>query len=427
MHEPSLEIQEEFFQMFIKPFLSGKEKNIVIDFWLKQGYKAWYLDMQPDDLNRVGFVIKICESLQKNNKKRLGGVLQSILESQYETNVRSEQAEYAIYDVDNKDIEKLFSAKLDLYKMLFENEYRLWATIPFFFSKIHDSKIINFVEVSGGEKYQVLKSSKIHLLWGDLLDLTIGVDNLIRNAGKGHDRWEVDDSNDLLLKNVDPATGKCKNIEKITMDKLDELIKIFRKTLWILQTGTLIFIEKNPQTIHKIGITKKLKYKEIESSAKNFAFNRRLSIEELKFDDEQKNLYIVVKYIPQKIVGAKQEILTAGKWYDVVHKKITSSYENQMLDVLIHTLGLIEERELWNVKVKMLDELGAELGVVEYTADELKKLFQGDKTHKLIPKTGLVPNYEIELIIPLKVPHGMRKSAEEWIEKINPDTIVKRE
>lgn len=421
-HEPRLEIKEEMFRIIIKPLLKNKRVSEP-EYWLNFGFTGWSLGIDNEDIKLVLLIEKMCEKIFEVDEEKLRMTFADILSKQHETSVRAEQAYQNSYLEDAKDIENMFAEKLKLYKMHFENQFRLWATIPFLFLNLKDTKIVNFADVGASEKYQAIKNSKIFMTMADISDLTQGFDNQIRNSGDGHDRWEIDDDSHLILNVVDPVTGKLKKEMVLTMDDLEKLLKKCRKTLWILQVGTLIFIENNPDFIKKVKITKEIKIKEIERSAINFAAGRLLKVNEFSLDKKSKKLSLALQYVPQENSGHGKELFTSYACYDIIDRKIKVRFEFNMLDVIRKTLSHFDNYDEWHVSVKMIDENGVIIGNLEYEPEEIKKLFTDDEQSIPIPSKGVIPDKEIELILPIKVPYGTRDIASKIIDSLDLNNI----
>lgn len=411
---PDIAVKEELFQSYVRPFLIDNPHHSTLSFWFEQAYVGWLLGFSKKDAPLIQLIHKMCITLKNEQGDKFLEIAAGILSSQHETNYRSHQARTSLRDSEINDGEK-YSSEQKFYKVLFENEFRLWATIPFFYLTKDNAVIVDHVAVGGSEKYHAIKLSKKTFISADLQELILGFDNQIRNAGEGHDTWEVDDDGNLILKITDPKSGKLKREMKLKPDELTKLIETARKTLWILETGFLTFYENERDFFAKLSIKKVLKLKEIEDSVRAFARERMLSLEAFTYDKEKKILAIKVKYTPQKYLGTQRQLLTAHASYDIIDKKCLTRYEYHMLDVVrMSLLKLGREQEII-VQVDMQDEDGKSLAILEYDPAELKKMFSNGEVGVPVPKKGKVPENMIEIVAPIKVPYGTRSIFEELI------------
>jgi len=424
--DPGLAIKEKFYQSYIKPLL---KKNPTsggrIDFFLHQAYLAWRLKIDKNDIKTLKFVEYLCEDLAKKHEVEFAIVNSSIVENRYDTGIRTEQGERNLYESKSKgNLESIFSDQVRLYKILFENEFRLWVTIPYYYlcknygikSKVKDPN--SFMKVGASEKFQAIQNIKITLPQGNFQNLIRGFDNQIRNAGEGHDRWEITDKNTLILPIIHPQTGQETKKIELSQKELNGLIKLCRKTIWILKTGWTVFLE-NSGFEAKFERRKVYKIKEIEENLRGFAGNRWFEIKHFKLNNERATLDFSIKYDPE-IVGEKSALFfSSGEKYDLINKEYKTKYHYQMLDIMKYCLCFLDENNPPKTKIAMYDEKDKNLGVVEYESLELKK-FLDEKKQYHIPKPshGVIPDKECKFIIQIKVPYGTRKFWEKFIKHI---------
>jgi len=411
--DPDIVVKQQLFDSYIRPFLI-KHPTASFSYWLDQSFTGWVLGFCKKDGPLIEMIHKMCTTLLAEQPKKFSEVAAEILSMQHETNVRTRYA-WVFTQNEENTTEENYSAKLKVYKVLFENEFRLWVTMPYFYLTRSDTTIVNHVAVGSSEKYHAIKNSRLSFVSADLQELILGFDNKIRNAGEGHDNWEVDDAGNLVLKITDPKSGEVKDEKVFTQEELDTLLKTARKTIWILETGFLTFIE-NQEGLN-IKSSKVLKIKEIQESVSKFALERNLLLENFEYIKENNVLNLIIKYSPQRPVGTHRQILTAHASYDIIDKKVEIPYEYQMLDVVKMSLIKIGWENGTSVKVITKDESGEVLGEVKYTSKELLKLFEDGETRTTpIPTEGSVPDMTVEMIVPLRVPYGMREAYEPLIE-----------
>lgn len=429
--DPGAEIKERFFRAYISPLLKDVKSTKHLPYFFHQGYNAWRLEIKKDDLKQTKFIEWICGEIRKANESNLIELLSSILAQEYEVGVRTEQADRNAYNSAVKgDKLMTFSDQVRLYKVLFENEFRLHSTIPYFFvcsvySKKHKvSQIQDFVNVAANEKYQALKDTHVSLIQGDISKFVLGFDNQIRNAGEGHDRWEVTDDNKLILPIISPETGSEKKRIELTEKEMKDLIKQCRKSLWVLKMGYMIFLENNKDFEKKLKGKPAIKVREIEDHARSFADNRWFDIKKFQVNEDKSQITISMEYRSRVIGTRNQVFFGTAEAYDLIERETFIPYEYQMLDILKLILSYFDEKNYPRIIVEMsakekLGEKETSLGIVEYESSELSKLFieEGDIQ---IPKPskGSVPDFKCRLVTFIKVPYGMREIFEKLIKKV---------
>lgn len=421
--------ESRFFEIYIQPLFKVKPVHN-LPFWMNAAYIAWRLDIKAADLQKVKFVESQCEQLFKTNEAFFIQAFPPILQTSHDTSVRTEQAEENLWhSKGSKDVERIFSDQIRLYKIFFENEFRLWSTAPYLFAcknhgvknKLRDPE--KAVLVGASEKFHALKGIKTVLPQGSMSDLIEGFDNHIRNAGEGHDRWEITDQDKLILPIIDSETGEEKKKIELTADEMDEHLKTCRKTIWILKIGTLIFLENNSAFASKLQRKKFYKVREIQDALEPYAENQLFCITQFELNDERSHLELGIKYTPA-IVPIEEQVFFGGvEAYDIVRKVIKVGYEEQMVRIIHFILAHLDEEKLPSIKVKMFDEADNDMGTVEYAQIELAKVLADEEGKYIpIPSSGVRPVKECEMALPIRVPYGTKhlfeKEIENWQEEI---------
>ncbi len=423
--DPGDEIKESFFQSYIAPLLKDVKGTKNLPYLFHQGYMAWRLSVDEADLKQVKFIEWLCGELKKINETDFIEILSSVLTQQYDVSVRTEQAERNAYNSSiRKDKLMVFSDKVRLYKIFFENNFRLHATIPFVYvCKVYKRKnkvatAADFVNVAASEKYQALKDTRVALVRGDIQKFVVGFDNQIRNAGEGHDRWEVTDEDTLILPVVSPETGSEKRRIELTEKELDDLIKQCRKTLWILKMGYTIFLENNKEFEKQLKGKPVIKDREIKEDVITFADNRWFDIENFEIKEDKSQISMAIKYRP-RVIGTKTQVFFGtAKAYDLIEQESFVEYKYQMLDIIKMALLHFDVENLPRVIVDMLDEKDLLMGTVEYEPSELSKLLkEEDELEVPKPSKGTTPDKKCRLVYYIKVPYGMRDIYEKLLKE----------
>lgn len=424
--EPSLNIKQRFYEVYIQPYLRRRPNPDNLAYLLDQAWDAWRLGVKKNDIKKVLFVKWMCKELKKNNENDFVLLMSRLLQDTHDTMIRSETAERNVYNAKiSRNTERIFRDSIEQYKVFFENEFRLWATVPYYYVcknyglKNNGSTPGSYVSIGASEKFHALKNIQTLLLKGNPRDLIIGFDNEIRNAGAGHESWEITDKNTILLKIIDPKTGYPKGSEQIELSKnqLEDLLKQCRKTIWILRMGVSLFLNNNPNFVAKLGRSKNFKIKEIEGHLAQFAANRWFTVKDFIVDDERTKIQLDLQYTP-KIIGDKGQVFFGnGEKYDLIKIEERVKYKYQILGILQYLLvSFFERNKLPVIDLKIRNEKEQLIAELEYQPNELQKLFL-EKTEENIPVSsrGEIPDSEYLLAYEVRVPFGQREVFEKFL------------
>lgn len=426
MHDSNLAAESRYFEVYIQPLLKHPNKRPKnVRYFFQQGWLGWRHSVQQKDLQATKFIEGLCEQLYKENEAEFLQVVGSIIDTANDAGLRTEQAEEALYNaLKGSEIETIFSCQLSLYKTLFESDFRLYGTIPYFYlcKKYGKSHAVQdaekFVDVSAGEKFQTIKNTTLSLPNGNFPDLVSGFDNHIRNAGAGHDRWETTNNKTVILKVVDDKSGKEKKRYEFTQRQLRDILQTCRVNLWVLRNGLLIFLENNPDVEAKIISKRVYKIREIKEIAESFAVNRSFLLKEFKLDNERTSLEISVKYEPPIIGRNEQIFFGTAEAYDIVHLEESVKYEYQMLDIVKCCLMHLDRNKSPKITIHMFSDKDEDLGIVEYEPIEAAKLLIEEGAIQIpVPHKGKVPEIECKIDMPVRVPYGKGEIYEKILKE----------
>ncbi len=417
-------------QLCFESYLMPHLKNISlpnVKYFHGKSFEAWSLNINKQDIETTLFVGKICKDLFEKDKTFLGDLLGGIIEDFHNSSVRVESAERNLHNSrvsSNKEVrfERVANDSIELYHVLFESHFRLWSSIPYALlikgygldSKAKDIKEI--INVGSGKKFVDIRDFKYPSKIESIEKLLNGFDNKLRNALGGHESWEITDDDKILVKDVDPKTGKEKKRFLITEKDLTKTIKQARKTLWILEVGVSIFVENNPEVGKSISRNTLPTFREIKQTMEAEAKNLWLDIKEFSFDKDNKEVNISLQYSP-KILGEKGQILTKGGSFDLIKKDFEVTYEEQSLGMIQKILGMVGRDFLDKVCVKVYDDEKSLLSDVIYNEeaiDSLMNVKEGDPIPKPISGEMTDKKYKIEYEI--RIPSGMREFGEKALE-----------
>ena len=419
MAQPSMAIKQKFYSDFIEPYLKHEPKGQHLAYYMDQGWHAWRLGVKKEDIKNMLFVEKMCEELSKKDEKVFAELASFLLDDMDGAEIRTRTSEKNFYEA--KEIEEKFISAVKHYKVYFETQFRIWGTVPFFYAskilglKNEGSTPETYVKISASTKYYMLKNIKTILLNGDLKDLVKGFDTELRNAGDGHDSYDLTDNNTILMLVLNPKTGKqvgSKTIE-LTYGELDNMISLCRKSIWVLRNGFSIFLNNNPEFRKKINSTRPIKISEIKSSVGSFAEERRMYLQTFDMSSDRKHIDIGLMFSPPETVGRGGELLFGnGEKYDLVNIKQPMQAKYQIISVLQYLVYILKKENIPEIFAEIFDYKKKVIAKLEYDPEELAKFFLPKKEENIpIPKVGSVPDFSNPFIYEVKVPYGMRETA----------------
>ena len=162
MYDSNLAAESRYFEVYIQPLLKHPNKRPKnVGYFFQQGWLGWRYSVEQKDLQDTKFIEGLCEQLYEENEAEFLRVVGSIIDTANDAGLRTEQAEEALYNaLRGSEIETIFSCQLSLYKTLFESDFRLYGTIPYFYlckkygkpNAVQDAE--KFVDVSGGKNFK---------------------------------------------------------------------------------------------------------------------------------------------------------------------------------------------------------------------------------------------------------------------------------
>jgi len=415
--DPSLSMKQRFYEVYIQPYLKRKPSSENLAYLVDQAWNAWRLDIKQEETKRALFVEWMCVELRKQNEANFLTLVSKILSDAHDAGVRAETAERNVFNAKiSGNIERIFRDTLEQYKVFFENDFKLWATIPYYYVhktygvKSEGKTLESYISIGGGEKFHALKNIHTSLSHGNPQDLIFGFDNEIRNAGAGHESWEITDKGTALLHIIDPKSGELKGTKQIelTRKQLEDLIKQCRKTMWILRMGLTLFLNNNPDFVSKLKRSREFKIKEIEGYLEEFADNRWFAVKDFVVNEARTEIQLGLKYSP-KILGEHGQIFfgTAER-YDLVKIEEETEYQYQILDILKYTVASCFQKPP-EIKLKVWNDKDILLAELHYESAEVQKLYL-DATENNIPKpkSGTLPVEKCLIAYEVRVPYGQR-------------------
>lgn len=371
-------ICQRFYQNYFKPLLSVKPSSDYYKFFLGQSELAWRYGVGDGDIKQLLFVSWICSVLWLKDQKDFLTVLTSILNEEEKARLIVTESERHYYESNDSEFEAKAKSALDHYKTIFETGLRLKATVPYFFIckrlgvKNEVKTPEDFVSVSAGEKYNVIKNRTIDLVEGNLSQLVEGFDNSIRNAGGGHDGYELTDNQTIILRITDPKSGKNKGNSELSLEELKKKTDLCRKSLWILTNGLMVFLNNNPEILKKVGPWRKLKIFEVKKFLAEFSYDRWMELAKFEFNETTSLVDVELKQVNKHFGRSSGVLFSNGEKYEVVTVKDEADFEKQTLGILGYLINLLGDSYKVNlIKVKVLDVNGDSVINADYDRQHL--------------------------------------------------------
>lgn len=428
---PDKSIKIRFFEEGIERYI--KDKNVlapeVLDWLIEQAWYSWTLGITNKEMDLLATFEKICSTLFASHPEIAEVVFRTMYNALPEAEDRSasvrEMTEEKIGKKEDSSISKKIRGSLSVYNCIYENDFKVWST-PIYASAIYQFGIqhkvqdpANVVHVPTSTKLQAIEQIKDTAPYGDMSVFIKGFDNEIRNAGVGHESFEVHDDDSFSLRVTNPYSGEVKGsgIITLTEKKLHDLTKEMNKTLWFFKVGFNVFLANNKELVKKIAILEEMKIRDIKKEMEGFCDNRCLEVTQFDFDDKNFKLTMSVKYAPKIIgEGGRAYIGTAEAW-DLIKREIIVQYDNQIIGCIFHLAKLFDSRKdgIPNLKLVVKDEKNKELMNLEYTKEELIRFLVD---YKIPPKPAKGTYYkgEYQMEYNLRVPYGTAEKMKPIIE-----------
>lgn len=413
------------FRQYVKPLLTLEPVPQSYPTLYGLAHEAWRLGIHEEHQHTVRFVNSIHIQLYRHNPDEFLEVLGPVLDETYDSGMKIEAADRVHFNSNQKDI---VSAKaeaiIDLYRSLFETEFRLWATVPYFYAcrilgaKTKATETVNYKNVSASTKYRTLLSKTNTSPYGDLTKLASGFDNEIRNAGGGHMDWELNDDDTILLRVHDPGSGLLKKTLPFTIDEFEQQVKECRRSLWILKLGQVVFLNDNPDCRGLITSTRPPKAREIQLAVTEFARNYWFSVESLTLNQSRTEARLVLHHAPKQTRVTTHLLFSSGQSFDIIVSQETAELQPQLHDILRCLLVFFEESDYPSLLLTVMDRHGELVCDVVYEPGELKKLSLTNENRAIpTPTKGAIPDLKYNMILENPVPTGLREKCEESLRK----------
>lgn len=429
---PDRSIKLRFFEQGIEKFIKDKStlRPEVLDWLVDQAWYSWVLGITSEEFKLVPVFEKICADLFSIDPSTAESVFRSMYNMLPEAEDRvasiREMTERELGKKDDSSQSQKVREVLSLYNCLYENNFKVWGT-PLYASSIYAFKNkhqvkdpANVVHVPTSTKIQSIKEIKFKEPYGDMSVFLKGFDNEIRNAGVGHESFEIHDDGSFSLRVTDPFSGEIKGsgVITLTLKDLNGLIKEMEKTLWFFKVGLNVFFANNRSTVERIAILEEMKIRDIRKDFESFCDNRWLKIEQFDFNEKDHALSLALKYSPQ-ILGEKSEVFigTAEAW-DLIKRKMVVKYKEQIIGCIFHLLRLFNTRKTGVPKIFLIvkDENRKELMSLDFTKEELARFLV---EYKIPPQPIKGEYYDGNYVMEyhVRVPYGMRDVMEPMIDE----------
>lgn len=423
--EPNQTIKNRFYSSYFASYLKINPRPYHLGYFYDQAWTAWRLRIGRSELKNMLFVEWMCEELLKNHEPGLKRLISCILENSHDAIVRIQQSEKAFFESGGSDdIAEKFSHALRHYKVFFESELRLWGSLPYFFicrsfgvkTKCVDPE--SFVNLPASKKYHALKSIKTVLARGEIKNLVSAFNNEVRNAGEGHDSYEITDEGTAVLHIIDPKTGLHRGSKTLELSypELHNLIDLCRKNIWVLKNGIMVFINNKRSFANAVIRINPLKIREIKALVSDFANERWLDLFDFSIDKRQNAVKMKLQYFEKKVGVSKELVFGSEEKYDLIDIETRVKYRDQVLGIIQFLVSLWDQPALPNLEIELFDEKEKKIADLTYEASELNKLLLGKKGGVPKPSSGTMLDKQYKMISTVKVPYGSRAVMEKLIK-----------
>jgi len=389
-----------------------------------EAFLAWQLQISSADRSRAKLVEKMLSELVKTDLDDTLDLLKCLQKELFDVGKRAETPEQNAREVrDSKPPELFFAEHLRLYKQLFENEFRLWSTVPYLFVcrtygvATRGTTSESFVRIGSSAKYHGLSNLKVALPFGDPTTLLKGFNNEIRNAGEGHDDWEIADDETLRLHIIDPKTGLLKGRGHWDFKREDllSIIKDCRQSLWALRVGVMLFVCNNQSLCSNLGQLRVRKTSEARAYVEQFARDRWFTITQLRADDARTNIYIALQLSPVVLGEMARVYFGNGESYDLARIDEQVAYDEQVVGIIQYLLTIFaEETRPPKLEIRVSNEAGQQIASVTYAPSEVHKIFSMKTgSEPPTPTSGTLPDGCYTISYRVRVPLGMREVVEQ--------------
>lgn len=358
--DPPWFMKAHFYRETLQPLLNGlPTSNQHLSFLHHLAWLGWRLGVEKSDLDNVKLIESMCNDLLASYEPDLLGVVSLLVESQHDAQIRDDEAEKYRILLGSDSSQSAATAAIKQYKTIIESNYRLWATIPFLYAirfrrvSVRASTPQEFVDLPASKKYYAIRKPTIAIPW----DGTEGIDLKLRNAGEGHDSWDILDSGIIHFRVIDPSTGKEREAFDLTIEQLQEKIQAVRKTNWILKTGLFIFLENNSHLYSKLTRTRPYKNDEIREFAERIASERAFELESFSLSEDRKNLALKVKYTPT-CHFADEAYFGTSAYMKMKEIEKRNKYYLPVFDIIRACIIFLQDTDMPRTVVEMIDEDG---------------------------------------------------------------------
>lgn len=417
-------MQQRFYESIFLPHLKNNPDGETLIYLYDQAFRAWTLGVKKEEIENMLTIQRACNALANKNKDIVIRLISELWGKMHDERVITERCMQKINLLNEiDDIGEKYDILLEYYKTLFETELRMWLTLPYAYlcefikPKLKKVDYEDYVLVPAGTKRYEMKNLKNPTLQGDFRKLSIGFDNKIRNAGKGHNNYEITDNDTLVLLVKHPRSHKI--VERIELDEkeLKAKVKLMERKLWPLEMGIIIYLVNNPTIKSKIQPKIDYKIKEIERILWEFVKQRQITMKKFNLSKDRNNLELELYKDP--ILTGKE----GGKLYmdgsppsDIITDEIEVNYDDQIIGIIEYALHL-NQKNPFNVKVKVYDEDSSCLMDLEFNKDEIAKLAL-EKKQKPKPFKGKTCKKTYKLIVEQAIPEGTKDIYKKALEAI---------
>ncbi|MBU2626282.1 MAG: hypothetical protein KKG33_12055 [candidate division Zixibacteria bacterium] len=425
-------VKQKFYRDYVLPLLNVEPADTNYGSFLEMGYMAWRLGITQSDLKRCRFVLAMCHEITMKWPIDSISLISTMMREYYKVHSRRSFGEklYGDYrDAENADFKAAYL--LNVYKVIFENDFRLWATIPYVYAEyILNAKTISgdlsqSVFLGASAKLKSISDSETLSRRGNLSDIVAGFDAKLRHAGAGHEDWELDDSGGIVFRVRDPRSGKLKSSINKTLSEFESDVVSCRRTIWVLHMGVIAYLNNNRVLSCEIHEQPTFKISEMRAYLEDFALDRGLRVARFECNIDRSQVSLGLCYSPNTEARGGTVRFGSGEAFDLVRIVTRSSYKNQILEVLEFLMQHFDRSRFPTVALDISDKTETVVASLVIKSNELSKVAadpgSGEMPALLV---GQLPDDECVLITEHGVPLGHGKFIEKQLKEQGYEVMV---
>lgn len=381
-----MEVKLLFYEKYLQPFINDDSKipPQQVSWFCNKAWSLRILQVDQTDLDKSLFIQEICFDLYKdsNNSDKITECLNAYIED-----YALEIERLTTLDlIKQQNLEKLqYVQKLnEYYKTCFETWFRLFFSVPYLYVLLNypiSSRQIaskDVVRISAKKKYSTLSiMDKMVCRKPNFFDYITWYDNSLRNQWWGHDRYYVDNNDNIVYSKVDDETGKTKKTMSLTIKELEDTLRIIEKNLLLIDVGIALFIANSDIDL-SWPRNRQFLQREIQDYLAHYAED--LSLEALLEFTSPNKIDVKIKYAPRILWMWGQLLMGNWEMYDMIVQSQDVTRKEQILWIMHTIWKFYSPDEMPNFSVNVFNDSNDELGNLCLSWFEVSRIITESKS-----------------------------------------------